>query len=80
MYMWVSRGREEGLWILPFVPHTSFQGFPKLRHERACFIVIDALMFKIVFCLLQEILVCHTPCTAAKFPFKAHLHKLKDQI
>lgn len=59
---------------LPYV----FQGFLKLGLGQS--VLIDVFIFKVVFCLLQVVLVLLCAELLAWVPFETHLHKFKGQF
>lgn len=59
---------------LPYI----FQGFLKLGLGQSA--LIDVFVFKVVFCLLQVVLVLLGAELLACVPFETHLHKFKGQF
>lgn len=65
--------------VSPACPLSSliFQGFLKLGLGQS--VLIDAFIFKVVFCLLQVVLVLLCAELLAWVPFETHLHTFKGQ-
>lgn len=59
---------------LPYI----FQGFLKLGLGQSA--LIDVFVFKVVFCLLQVVLVLLGAELLVWVPFETHLHKFKGQF